>query len=102
MATRDLPLGRLGLVVAAAAGMTACVSRAGLESSAAPVDPNSRIGQAMIEAARNPGPYPKFSDIPKVPADMAHPTPFAELVAPLESACGKHEAKPGIDAAEQQ
>ena len=65
--------------------MTACVSRAGLESSAAPVDPNSRIGQAMIEAARNPCPYPKFSDIPKVPADMAHPTPFAELVAPLEA-----------------
>jgi hypothetical protein len=63
--------------------MTACVSRAGLESSAAPADPNSRIGQAMIEAARNPGPYPKFSDIPKVPADMAQPAPFAEVIAPL-------------------
>jgi hypothetical protein len=85
MATRDFPIGRLGLVVVAAAGMTACVSRAGLESSAAPVDPDSRIGQAMIEAARNPGPYPKFSDIPKVPADMVHPASFAELVAPLEA-----------------
>ena len=37
----------------------------------------------MIEAMRNPGPYPKFSDIPKVPADMAAPAPFAEVVAPL-------------------
>ena len=63
--------------------MTACVSRAGLETSAAPVDPNSRIGQAMIEAMRNPGPYPKFSDIPKVPANMASPAPFAEVIAPL-------------------
>lgn len=83
MGKRDIPVGRLGLVVVAAAGMAACVSRAGLESSAAPVDPNSRIGQAMIEAMRNPGPYPKFSDIPKVPADMAAPAPFAEVVAPL-------------------
>jgi hypothetical protein len=85
MATRDFPIGRLGLVVVAAAGMTACVSRAGLETSAAPVDPNSRVGQAMIEAMRNPGPYPKFSDIPKVPADMAKPAPFAEVVAPLKA-----------------
>jgi hypothetical protein len=83
MGKRDTPLGRLGLVVVAAAGMTACVSRAGLESSAAPIDPNTRIGQAMIEAMRNPGPYPKFSDIPKVPADMAVPAPFAEVIAPL-------------------
>jgi len=83
MAIRDIPVGRLGLVVLAAAGVTACVSRAGLETSAAPVDPNSRIGQAMIEAMRNPGPYPKFSDIPKVPADMAQPAPFAEVIAPL-------------------
>ena len=85
MATRDFPIGRLGLVVVAAAGVTACVSRAGLETSAAPVDPNSRIGQAMIEATRNPGPYPKFSDIPKVPADIAQPLSFAEVVAPLEA-----------------
>ena len=85
MATRDFSIGRLGLVVLAAAGMTACVSRAGLETSAAPVDPNSRIGQAMIEAMRNPGPYPKFSDIPKVPADMVAPRPFAEVVAPLKA-----------------
>jgi hypothetical protein len=85
MATRDFPIGRLGLVVVAAAGMTACVSRAGLETSAAPVDPNSRVGQAMIEAMRNPGPYPKFSDIPKVPADMAKPAPFADVVAPLKA-----------------
>jgi hypothetical protein len=83
MAIRDIPVGRLGLVVLAAAGVTACVSRAGLETSAAPVDPDSRIGQAMIEAMRNPGPYPKFSDIPKVPADMAQPAPFAEVIAPL-------------------
>jgi hypothetical protein len=83
MAIRDIPVGRLGLVVLAAAGVTACVSRAGLETSASPVDPNSRIGQAMIEAMRNPGPYPKFSDIPKVPADMAQPAPFAEVIAPL-------------------
>ena len=83
MGKRDIPVGRLGLVVVAAAGMTACVSRAGLETSAAPVDPNSRIGQAMIEAMRNPGPYPKFSDIPKVPANMASPAPFAEVIAPL-------------------
>ena len=83
MGKRDIPVGRLGLVVIAAAGMTACVSRAGLETSAAPLDPNSRIGQAMIEAMRNPGPYPKFSDIPKVPADMASPAPFAEVIAPL-------------------
>jgi hypothetical protein len=85
MATRDFPIGRLGLVVVAAAAMTACVSRAGLETSAAPVDPNSRVGQAMIEAMRNPGPYPKFSDIPKVPADMAKPAPFADVVAPLKA-----------------
>lgn len=37
----------------------------------------------MIEASRNPGPYPKFSDIPKVPAEMTNPRPFAEVVAPL-------------------
>ena len=85
MATRDFPIGRLGLVVVAAAGMTACVSRAGLETSATPVDPDSRIGQAMIEATRNPGPYPKFSDIPKVPADAAPALSFAEAVAPLEA-----------------
>lgn len=85
MAKRDNPVGRLGLVVIAAAGMTACVSRAGLETSASPVDPNSRIGQAMIEATRNPGPFPKFSDIPKVPAEMANPPSFTEVVAPLKA-----------------
>ncbi len=29
-------------------------------------------------------------------------TEVPELVAPLESACGKHEARPGTDAVEQQ
>lgn len=37
----------------------------------------------MIEAMRNPGPYPKFSDIPKVPSDMAEPKPMAEVTAPV-------------------
>lgn len=85
MAKLDGPVSRLGLAVLAAASVSACVSRAGLERAAPSPDANTVLGQAMIEAARNPGPYPKFSDIPKVPAVADQSTAWQENAARVQS-----------------
>ena len=35
-----------------------------------PVDPSSPIAQDVVRASHNPGRYPRFADIPKVPTDV--------------------------------
>ena len=47
----------------------------------AAVDPASPVYQDVMQATRNPGPYPKFSDIPKIPKDVRPAAAWAVAVA---------------------
>ena len=38
----------------------------------------------MLYAARHPGPYPKFADIPKIPTDVPPPSAWRAEVADLQ------------------
>ena len=69
-------------VFGAAASLAGCSlpsQVAGLHSAA--VDPSSPVYKDVMYAAQHPGPYPKFSDIPKIPTDVRSSSEFAVAVA---------------------
>ncbi len=47
----------------------------------AAVDPASPVYKDVMESTRHPGPYPKFSDIPKIPTDVRPTSAWAVAVA---------------------
>jgi len=62
---------RLALLAGTALTLTACAAVTGFEPGAnAVIDPASPAAAAVAEAARNPGPWPTFADIPEIPADV--------------------------------
>ena len=56
---------------------------AGFRSPA--MDPKSPVYQDVMYAARHPGPYPRFADIPKAPTDIRPISAWATAVASIES-----------------
>jgi len=78
----------------AAAGVAGCSlpsQVAGIRSPA--VDPSSPVYKDVLEATQHPGPYPKFSDIPKIPTDVRPVSAWASAVADV-----RHD-KAGLDSA---
>jgi hypothetical protein len=51
----------------------------------AAVDPASPVYQDVMTATRSPGPYPKFSDIPKTPTDVRSVSAWAASIARVKS-----------------
>lgn len=61
----------LAVIFGAAAGLAGCVESSrifGLTS--APVDSSSPVAKDVIYASEHPGPYPRFSEIPRTPTDV--------------------------------
>ncbi len=59
------------IALAPAAALAGCAlpgQIAGLSN--APVDSSSPVAQDVLNAARHPGPYPKFAQIPQIPSDI--------------------------------
>ncbi len=76
---------RGALLFGAAASLAGCAVSgqvAGLRTAA--VDPTSPVYQDVMNATRHPGPYPKFSEIPKIPTDVRSPTAWAAAVAAVK------------------
>ena len=69
MASRSIRIGAAILGGCSLAGLSACANLASFSAGPLPVPPGSPVAQAVAEAQRNPGPIPKFSDIPPVPTD---------------------------------
>jgi hypothetical protein len=68
---RLMGLGRLGLAMVFAGSLGACASLPKFHyAEDAPIDTTSPVAKDVIEADRHPGPYPRFSDIPKLPKDV--------------------------------
>ena len=51
----------------------------------AAVDPKSPVYQDVMNATRHPGPYPKFSDIPKTPTDIRPVSAWAVAIADIKA-----------------
>ncbi|MES2035635.1 MAG: hypothetical protein V4466_15820 [Pseudomonadota bacterium] len=66
--------------------LSACASVAAFEPGAnAQIDPTSPAAAAVAEAARTPGPWPTFADIPEVPADLRDAAAWRAAVADQEA-----------------
>ena len=64
-------LGWLGLAIGFAALASGCESLPKFKyAEDTPIDLSSPVAKDVIEAARHPGPYPRFADIPKLPRDV--------------------------------
>lgn len=74
------------LLAGTALGLAACASVTALEPGAnARIDPASPAAAAVAEAARTPGPWPTFADIPQVPADLRDAAAWRAAVVDQES-----------------
>jgi hypothetical protein len=74
------------LVCGAAASLCACQlpsQVAGFRTAA--VDPASPVYQDVMKATQNPGPYPTFAAIPKLPTDVRPVPAWATAVASLKA-----------------
>ena len=70
----------------AAASLAACqLPQQAAGFHAAAVDPASPVYKDVMEASRHPGPYPKFSDIPEIPADVRPAPAWAVAVADVKA-----------------
>lgn len=79
--------GRLALLAGVAMTLTACAAIAEFEPGAeAPIDPASPAAAAVAAAAKTPGPWPTFADIPEVPADVRDPAGWRAAVADQDAA----------------
>ena len=67
-----------------AAGLSSCANVASFSAGTLPVAPDSPVGLAVTDALRNPGPYPKFSDVPKVPADAPNAETARAAIADVQ------------------
>ena len=70
----------------AAASLCACTTPqqvAGFHTAA--VNPASPVYQDVMSAERQPGPFPKFSDIPKTPTDLRSASAWATAVADIKA-----------------
>ncbi|MBP7648306.1 MAG: hypothetical protein KA744_00530 [Phenylobacterium sp.] len=78
--------GRLALLAGAAVMLTACQAIAELEPGAnAEIDPNSPAAAIVAKAARDPGPWPTFADIPEIPEDVRTSQAWRDAVQDQEA-----------------
>lgn len=78
-------------IQACAIGLT-CAGCAGNPFATAPVAPGSPAAQAVLEGARADRDYPRFSDIPKAPADARPPAAWRASVVEVEAARAELDA----------
>jgi len=69
MARRKITAGSLIVAIVLTASLSSCANVASFKTGTLPVPPNSPVALAVTEALSHPGPYPKFADVPKIPAD---------------------------------
>jgi hypothetical protein len=62
-------------------------------ASAPPVAPNAPVARDVAAASRHPGPYPKFSEIPKLPRDVRPPSAWRAAVADVKRSQAKLESE---------
>ena len=78
--------GRLALLAGAALTLGAC---AGLEAvepgTGAAINPESAAVPAVAAAIGDPGPWPTFASIPRLPADLRSPDGWRDAVAEQEA-----------------
>ena len=73
--------GRLVFAMSAAASASGCVLPAKMRGvSPLGVDASSQVARDVAYANKDPGPYPKFSQIPRLPTDVPSPTTYRERV----------------------
>lgn len=73
---------RSALLAGAALTVTACAAVTDFEPGAdAAIDPASPAAAAVAAAAKTPGPWPTFADIPEIPADVRDPAGWRDAVA---------------------
>lgn len=88
---------RTGLVLTTAAavsalGLSACANLESFAMGELPVPPGSPVDVAAREAARNPGPWPTFADIPRLSEDAPNPQVQAQSQAALMGQVGAMRA----------
>ena len=78
------------VLLAAAAGMSGCTQLPWSKGDAGlPVNPNSPVARDVAYARTHPGPYPKFSEIPKTPKDVPPAAVIRSEVASLNHEQGR-------------
>ena len=68
-------------VVAGAAG---CAIPGEGPSARLAVDPSSQVAKDALYAAKHPGPFPRFADIPKIPTDIPPASAWRAATADLQ------------------
>jgi hypothetical protein len=85
---------RLAVIFGAAASLAGCVESGRIFGLASPpVDSSSPVAKDVIYASEHPGPYPRFSDIPKTPTDIRPVSGWRAAVTSLQSRKARVEAE---------
>jgi hypothetical protein len=84
---RLLLIGRAGMAMAFAGLVCGCASMPRFHSDAdeAPVDATSPVAADVRAAMKQPGPFPKFADIPKLPRDVRSASAWDRAVTATEA-----------------
>ncbi len=77
--------GALAALGVLAFGLGGCIVPGLGESSRAAIDPNSPLAADVVAARAHPGPYPRFSDIPKTPTDVRPPAAWRQAVNEVDT-----------------
>ena len=78
---------RLALAIAMAAGVAGCLHEgktAGRVAGGRAIDGPSAVARDVAYAARHPGPYPRFIDIPNIPTDIRPASAWRQAVVDLQ------------------
>jgi hypothetical protein len=80
-------IGRAGVALAFAGLLSACASMPKFRGYAeeAPVDISSPVADDVKAAMNNPGPFPSFADIPKLPRDVRPASAWNQAVQATEA-----------------
>jgi hypothetical protein len=79
-------LGRLGLAIGFAGLAAGCASLPKFKyADDAPIDMSSPVAKDVMAADRNPGPYPRFAEIPKLPRDVRPAAAWDTAVTAVKS-----------------
>ena len=81
------------ILAAAAAGLSGCLESGEGRSTQLTADPNSQVTKDVLYASAHPGPFPKFSDIPKVPTDVPPASAWRAQVADLQRSKARLDAE---------
>ena len=77
------PVGLL-ILAGVAAGAAGCAIPGEGPSARLAVDANSQVAKDALYAAKHPGPFPRFADIPKIPTDIPPASSWRAATAELQ------------------